>query len=168
MIMMIYDDKDTLFMIVWWTKFNGFWLKKMHAEKMMKRDEKWMFHLQGLCFCISGSLPNRQSNSFSRKNVSCGCARSMPSNSNDDPGASWHSKPSYMCIYLSFHQRCLCLGHYFLTCIQRCSKKRVVISYLYIVSTSGAFAPQFSMQISANLKASRGKPKFLAPLNSVI
>lgn len=44
----------------------------------------------------------------------------------------------------------------------------VVISYLYIVSTSGAFAPQFSMQISANLKASRGKPKFLAPLNSVI
>ena len=74
----------------------------------------------------------------------------------------------HICVYLSFHQRCLCLGHYFLTCIQRCSKKRVVISYLYIVSTSGAFAPQFSMQISANLKASRGKPKFLAPLNSVI
>lgn len=73
----------------------------LHAEKMIKRDETWMFHLQGLCFCISGSLPNRQSNSFSRQTVSCGCARSMPSISNDDPGASWHSTPKITFLLVS-------------------------------------------------------------------
>ena len=148
---------------------HGLFWASLLAEKMMKRYGKWMFHLQGLCFCISGSLPNGQSNSFSREIELCGCARSMPSNSDDDPGASWHSKPSYS--NHSHHSLMLFVLWTIITLslVSKDAPKNewsyhICISYLLLAPLRHSFR----CKSAQTLKQVEENPKFLAPLNSVI